>query len=117
MFFFFSIRHISGNILLFCSSLMIIFQMFHYSICNSYFMGDISEPYLLFISSPRTIYFRYSCFLSKNFIFSIFYSFRPAYVSFAFVDISTDCTAITNNKILPNHACLYAAPFVGQPLS
>ena len=64
-----------SNILFFYSSLMIIFQISHCSICNLYLIvGDISELHLLFISSPRTIYFRQNSFLSKNFIFLNFLS-------------------------------------------
>ena len=64
-----------SNILFFYSSLMIIFQISHCSICNLYLIvGDISELHLLFISSPRTIYFRQNSFLSKNFILLNFLS-------------------------------------------
>ena len=62
---------------------MIIFQIFHYSICSLYFIvGDISELHLLFILSPGIIYFRHNSFLSKNFIFSIYYPFSPTYSVF-----------------------------------
>ena len=59
-----------SSILFFYSFLMIIFQIFHYSICSLYFIvGDIPELHLLFISSPRTIYFRWTIFWAKILFF------------------------------------------------
>ena len=53
------------NIVFFYISLMIIFQIFHYSICNlNFIVRDISELHLLFTTLPRTIYFYLFNFLS-----------------------------------------------------
>ena len=81
--YFFFVRHVSFQHTFFSSSPMIIFQIFHYSICSLYFIvGDIYELHLLFILSPGIIYFRHNSFLSKNFIFSIYYPFSPTYSVF-----------------------------------
>ena len=96
-----------SNILFLCNFLMMIFQIFHYKICNLYFIiANISELHLLFISSPRTRCFRYNFFLSETFMFSFFYSFRPKYsVSQLYWKISE----VLNSQILKNQ-CFNIVP-------
>ena len=113
MYFFLSDKFPS-KMLFFYSSLMIIFKIFPCSICNLYFIvGDISELHLLFISSPRTTYFRYNYFRSKNFVFSIFYPsvFQPYWKIWEFLKsqiLKNQCSNCLRNWKL------YFSPFASH---
>ena len=62
---------------------MIIFQYFITVFVNCILsQGIYLEFHLLFISLPRTRYFRQNYFLIKNFAFPNFYPFRPTYTIF-----------------------------------